>query len=142
MVEYSYNVSANTCSIITIPTITFGAAKLVLRLHSAMPGDGLYVDNIMFSGYRDSSPETDQDNDGIDDAFDNCPSIANEQQINTDDDTLGDACDLDDDNDGMPDTYEISAGLNPLINDAAIDSDNDGLTNFDEFQFGTQREMY
>ncbi|RUP83076.1 hypothetical protein C7Y69_03220 [Alteromonas sp. KS69] len=137
VVEYPYNVSANTCSIITIPTITFGAGKLVLRLHSAMPGDGLYVDNIMFSGYRDSSPETDQDNDGIDDAFDNCPSIANEQQINTDDDTLGDACDLDDDNDGMPDTYEISAGLNPLINDAAIDSDNDGLTNFDEFQFGT-----
>ena len=44
----------------------------------------------------------------------------------------------DDDNDGMPDTYEQAHGcLNQLVDDAAVDSDGDGLTNFEEFILGT-----
>lgn len=35
----------------------------------------------------------DSDNDGIEDALDNCPNIANTNQLDTDNDTIGDACD-------------------------------------------------
>jgi len=41
------------------------------------------------------------------------------------------------DNDGMPNAYELANGLNPDVNDAALDLDQDGLTNLAEYQRGT-----
>ena len=41
------------------------------------------------------------------------------------------------DTDGMPNAYEIAAGLDPFVNDAALDPDSDGLSNLAEFQGGT-----
>ena len=41
------------------------------------------------------------------------------------------------DNDGMWDRWEILNGLNPALNDSAASPDNDGLTNVQEFQLGT-----
>lgn len=80
----------------------------------------------------------DQDNDGIADPVDNCPSISNPFQENNDSDALGDACDPDDDNDGMPDAWEVLYNLNPKDDtDAGLDADNDGLTNLEEYQNGT-----
>ena len=38
--------------------------------------------------------------------------------------------------DGMPDGWEINYGLNPLVNDANYDNDNDGFTNLVEYQKG------
>ncbi len=40
----------------------------------------------------------------------------------------------DTDNDGMPDDYETANGLNPDINDADLDLDNDNLTNISEYR--------
>ena len=37
----------------------------------------------------------------------------------------------------MPDGWEIAHGLNPLVNDASLDPDGDGLTNLQEFQHST-----
>jgi hypothetical protein len=39
-------------------------------------------------------------------AMDNCPSVANPDQLDTDLDLEGNACDLDDDGDGSPDTLD------------------------------------
>ena len=44
---------------------------------------------------------------------------------------------IDDDGDGMPDYWEELHGLDPTVNDAALDLDGDGLTNGEEFQKNT-----
>lgn len=44
---------------------------------------------------------------------------------------------IDSDLDGMPDDWEVTYGLNPTMNDAGGDKDNDGLTNLREYQLGT-----
>jgi type VI secretion system secreted protein Hcp len=49
----------------------------------------------------------DSDGDTIADASDNCPTVFNTTQINSDADTLGDACDSDDDNDGISDSVDL-----------------------------------
>src|SRR6185436_3507153 len=63
-------------------------------------------------------------NDGVPNAVDNCPFVANPSQLDTDGDTQGDACDLDDDNDGIADLVDNC----PLVfNTLQQDNDGDGL---------------
>jgi len=73
--------------------------------------------------------DEDQDQDGIEDSLDNCPSASNEAQEDLDDDGEGDACDSDIDGDGYSNSEEASAGSNP--NDATsipvVDTDGDGI---------------
>ena len=102
----------------------------------------------------------DIDSDGIDDADDNCVSVYNPNQLDTDADLIGNECDADDDGDNiidsqdaylldpryskdtdgdsLPDKYEQANGLNyQASSDATLDIDNDGLTAIEEFGFGT-----
>lgn len=81
---------------------------------------------------------TDADGDGVIDFLDNCPDDANAGQENNDGDSEGDACDTDDDNDGMPDTFEDANGFDPFDDsDAGEDADGDGRTNLEEYQEGS-----
>jgi hypothetical protein len=64
---------------------------------------------------------TDLDGDGVGPG-DNCRFVANANQLNTDGDSTGNACDDDDDNDGLSDATEAALGTNPL----SSDSDGDG----------------
>ena len=43
----------------------------------------------------------------------------------------------DDDQDGLPDEWELAHGLNPAVKDAALDLDGDGANNAHEFLAGT-----
>jgi hypothetical protein len=58
--------------------------------------------------------QTDVDGDGIPGDLDICPANADPAQTNTDGDTLGDACDADDDGDGYWDTDETAKGSDPI----------------------------
>ena len=50
----------------------------------------------------------DQDGDGVPDATDNCPTVQDYTQVDSDVDSLGDACDPDDENDGIFDEVDGS----------------------------------
>lgn len=80
---------------------------------------------LLFDGGELVSTNLDDDVDTIADKFDNCPLIENKDQLNTDGDTHGDVCDLDDDNDGVLDIDDRF----PLDPDESIDTDNDGTGN-------------
>ena len=66
--------------------------------------DGYFIDKLgnVLDEYR-LTKNVDSDGDGILDDDDNCPTVANEDQTDTDADGAGDACDSDDDNDGVAD---------------------------------------
>lgn len=88
----------------------------------------------------DSEDETppDADGDGIADTADNCPDLGNTDQVDTDDDAMGDVCDTDDDNDGIPDESNGTHVMDncptgvTFISNATSDNDGDGCHDTDE----------
>ncbi len=74
------------------------------------------------AGGASSPGPADTDKDGIPDTNDNCATIANPGQQNVDNDALGDACDNDDDNDGVVDANDAF----PRDPTEHRDSDGDG----------------
>ncbi|MBF0621525.1 MAG: thrombospondin type 3 repeat-containing protein [Magnetococcales bacterium] len=87
-------------------------------------------------------PRVDRDEDGVLDITDNCPTDANIDQMDLDQDGQGDVCDLDDDGDNIPDTYEILHGLDDRSEaDGLEDRDQDGLTNYEEFLKGSDIDV-
>ena len=101
-------------------TIAYDVAGLLTQSEIC---DGLDYnqDGIFDTDVCEQAPE-DNDQDGVDDSLDNCPSVSNEDQADFDADGDGDACDIDDDNDGSPDVEDAF----PLEPAASVDTDGDG----------------
>jgi hypothetical protein len=76
-------------------------------------GDGLFGE------------DPDDDNDGVLNATDNCPRTSNADQTDSDHDSLGDACDADDDGDGTADVSDAYP-LDPTRSSPATDAGGPG----------------
>jgi hypothetical protein len=115
-----------------------------------MPNGGPYLNSTLRQLVRDwidaGAQNSDTDGDGIENDSDNCASVANEDQLDTDSDGLGNACDADDDGDGVldgPDAFPLDATEtldtdgDAVGNNADTDDDDDGLTDQEESVLGT-----
>jgi len=183
---------AHTCGVKTDGTLAcwgvnnFGQATPPAGTFSQVSGGSWHTCGVRTDGnpacwgrndYGQATPPCagDQDCDGVLDGADNCPTVYNPDQLNTDrrrpngsrlpgewasnpiSDNLGDACDLDSDNDALPDSqefddlcpyrlvadsdgdrvldgYEVATGYDPCSAASkpprqSGDSDEDGLSN-------------
>ena len=72
---------------------------------------------------------SDTDLDEIEDVFDNCPKIQNNDQDDFDKDSLGNPCDVDDDNDGIVDELDV------------FDADPEEWSDFDFDGIGSKKDQ-
>ncbi|MEE9447300.1 MAG: thrombospondin type 3 repeat-containing protein [Arenicellales bacterium] len=99
-----------------------GVFNISLKVTDAVSGDSLGEDAreiTVIAGLGDQ----DEDEDGVDDMNDNCPTDVNPSQENFDLDAQGDTCDDDDDNDGALDDVDAF----PFNADESVDSDGDNF---------------
>ena len=108
-------------------------------------GDGIETNTGVFVGAQDSGTNpllADTDGDGTDDPLDNCALIANAGQVDTDGDLAGNACDADDDGDGLLDVVETDTGFFVGPSDTGTDplrpdTDGDGFPDGAELAAGS-----
>lgn len=113
-----------------------GPFNVLVRVRDTAPADENLGNNEALSPLF--TPVADADRDGIADGKDNCPQVANPDQSDADRDNLGNACDPDDDNDGVSDIEEATRGTNPN----SPDSDGDGVSdNKDAYPLDGKRSI-
>jgi PKD repeat protein len=108
-------------------TIPYGSFNIRAEIKGSNPQDLNISNDVAIS--KLFTPIVDDDGDGVADEQDNCPSESNADQLDTDNDGAGNACDTDDDNDSLTDDEELSLGTDPLD----VDSDGDGVSDGSDY---------
>jgi hypothetical protein len=131
-VTYTYPaVLATSLSFAEMQTVGVPLPDLLTHTQDLEP-DGLpnFVEALGYlNGWETNIFEEDSDSDGVPDPFDNCPLTVNPLQEDNDSDGFGDACDQDDDNDGLEDVFENLQMSDPFVADTDGDGYNDGDEN-------------
>ncbi|MGB1438079.1 MAG: thrombospondin type 3 repeat-containing protein, partial [Candidatus Poseidoniaceae archaeon] len=121
----AYDLASNGKSAVQLDKIQTSASS-IMGLEVGPNGHLYYVDNGQDKVAR-IDPYTDEDGDGVGDEVDNCPSIANPLQTNFDNDSMGDVCDADDDNDSIVDVDDqCIRGQLDWTSTSQTDYDSDG----------------
>ncbi|MEC8142654.1 MAG: thrombospondin type 3 repeat-containing protein, partial [Candidatus Thermoplasmatota archaeon] len=121
----AYDLASNGKSAVQLDKIQTTASS-IMGLEVGPNGHLYYVDNGRDKVVR-IDPYTDEDGDGVGDEVDNCPSIANPLQANFDNDSMGDVCDADDDNDSIVDVDDqCIRGQLDWTSTSQTDYDSDG----------------
>ena len=109
-------ITAIMIAFLSLPTISiaFPLGQGILGSSIFGDSDGDLVQDQLDAFPSDPSDAFDSDVDGIGNNADNCPLVSNVNQLNTDSDAEGNACDADDDNDGYSDEQEALDGTNPV----------------------------
>jgi hypothetical protein len=113
-----------------IATDALSTSPIELPIHAAEVGHWKFKVTSIES--KNDNPYTfaillaDHDEDGIPDGRDNCPAVANPDQLDSDGNGIGDACETggDADGDGVPDEQDNCPGV---ANPDQADSDGDGI---------------
>ena len=120
-------------------TTTLPRIVLLLVVGLALAGLAVSATAVLAPPPAAAHPEPgDEDGDEVRDEDDNCPTTRNGDQLNTDGDEFGDACDNDDDNDSVadaedncrkaPNTEQADSNGNGIGDACDRDSDTDGIS--------------
>jgi len=115
------DIKVQSSSVLTIPNGVTLSIEFSLHNLTVEFGSGVLIKS---GGAINTGTPSDFDSDGVPDSIDNCPLTANADQLDTDMDSTGDACDADDDNDTIIDGSD-NCPLTP--NADQLDTDFDGI---------------
>lgn len=119
---YSYDFTANAANETDLTAADNIMFRFVFHTDEFVTQEGVVIDDFVIEGIP--ADDDDDDNDGILDVDDNCPLTSNADQLNTDNDSMGDVCDEDDDNDGI---LDINDNCPLTANADQADTDGDGI---------------